>query len=559
MAILQSTNITGSANITGSLDIDGSLTIGGGNESKDIAKLYIVGDGGRGGYIQGYADGNGSRGLIIGPHATEGSSAGVRIADNLIPNGNLIYNLGSDGFIWVNTYTQRVRSRNNSAQGDLFLQAGHPSCSLYLQDGNQSTALEVDDTKIYSRRDVEITGSNNLLGNYALKVANSSGTDILAVENDGKVGIGTDNPGRTLSVNGDLSVGNRGFWQSDGTTQLHLGYGTSSSVRITTQRGTIRLVGNTNSDGSSGTNFFTLTSMRGSGAIFEAAGTDLMSDNLTLYYQVSDPDLNYIGAIRRQASGWFATNDHRMIGIGDSDYSNDSAGTVLWYTNNQTYHKGLLLSKTGNVGINTTSPTERLHVSGNLKLDGIVTGSLTIASSGSTVLDVQGSLGQLFSVNDSFSGSLFKVATISGMPVVEAFSDNTVKIGTFNNEAIVVSGSHTTLKDTVVTGSFFGSVTDITPSNQTASLDCSTGNFFTLTLSSSVDTLLTASNIQPGQSINLRITQPSTSGSLSYGSEFKFPNGLPYSVSATSSVEDILSFIAFDSTALYGSSLKNFQ
>ena len=45
-----------------------------------------------------------------------------------------------------------------------------------------------------------ITGSNSLAGNYALKVTNTSGADILNVENDGNVGIGIDNPTEKLHV-----------------------------------------------------------------------------------------------------------------------------------------------------------------------------------------------------------------------------------------------------------------------------------------------------------------------------------------------------------------------
>lgn len=83
-----------------------------------------------------------------------------------------------------------------------------------------------------------------------------------------------------------------------------------------------------------------------------------------------------------------------------------------------------------------------------------VSGSLTIDSSGSTLFNVVGSQGQLFSITDSLSGSLFAVSDISGLPILEVFSDDTVKIGSFNNEAIVVSGSNAT-----ITGSFTGSFT----------------------------------------------------------------------------------------------------
>lgn len=76
---------------------------------------------------------------------------------------------------------------------------------------------------------------------------------------------------------------------------------------------------------------------------------------------------------------------------------------------------------------------------------------LIVQGSGSTILDIQGSQGQLFSVTDSLSGSLFSVNDISGVPIMEVFSDNRVNLGTFNAEAIKVSGSFATM-----TGSLFG-------------------------------------------------------------------------------------------------------
>jgi len=78
---------------------------------------------------------------------------------------------------------------------------------------------------------------------------------------------------------------------------------------------------------------------------------------------------------------------------------------------------------------------------------------LIVNGSGSVLLDIQGSQGQLFSVTDQLSGSLFSVSDISGIPVMEAFSDNVVKIGRYGFEAIKVSGSVAS-----VTGSFSGSL-----------------------------------------------------------------------------------------------------
>ena len=83
-----------------------------------------------------------------------------------------------------------------------------------------------------------------------------------------------------------------------------------------------------------------------------------------------------------------------------------------------------------------------------------ITGSLQIYKSGSTVFNIEGSQGTLFTVTDELSGSLFSVNDISGIPIFEVFSDDTVKIGTYNDEAIIVNGN-----SAIVTGSFTGSFT----------------------------------------------------------------------------------------------------
>jgi hypothetical protein len=59
----------------------------------------------------------------------------------------------------------------------------------------------------------------------------------------------------------------------------------------------------------------------------------------------------------------------------------------------------------------------------------------------SSIFTVDGAAGRLFSVNDSLSGSLFSVNTIAGLPVIEAFSDNTVRIGQYGQKALFVSQS----------------------------------------------------------------------------------------------------------------------
>ena len=64
---------------------------------------------------------------------------------------------------------------------------------------------------------------------------------------------------------------------------------------------------------------------------------------------------------------------------------------------------------------------------------------LIVQGSGSTILDIQGSQGQLFSVTDSLSGSLFSVNDISGLPILEVFSDSTTLIGDYLDPMLITT------------------------------------------------------------------------------------------------------------------------
>ena len=106
----------------------------------------------------------------------------------------------------------------------------------------------------------------------------------------------------------------------------------------------------------------------------------------------------------------------------------------------------------------------------NITGSSTISGSLGILSSGSNVFTVDGTSGRLFSVDDSLSGSLFSVNTVAGLPIMEAFSDNTVRIGQYGQRALFVSqskvgiGKETNLNGTLdvsgsvtITGSLFTS------------------------------------------------------------------------------------------------------
>ena len=150
------------------------------------------------------------------------------------------------------------------------------------------------------------------------------------------------------------------------------------------------------------------------------------------------------------------------------------------------------IARKGLIALEDSQITGSLSVSGSLSITDKITGSLTVESSGSTIFEVIGSEGQLFSITDSLSGSLFAVSDVSGLPILEVFSDDTVKIGTFNNEAITVSGSNTTTKNLTVNGNISASaaitgssilVDDITTTSITFA-DGDTGSIYPVSLTS---------------------------------------------------------------------------
>jgi hypothetical protein len=65
---------------------------------------------------------------------------------------------------------------------------------------------------------------------------------------------------------------------------------------------------------------------------------------------------------------------------------------------------------------------------------------LQVEPSGSVAF--YGNSGSLFGISDSFDGSLMSVNDISGIPILEVFSDDRVVMGTFNSNALVVTGSN---------------------------------------------------------------------------------------------------------------------
>jgi hypothetical protein len=105
----------------------------------------------------------------------------------------------------------------------------------------------------------------------------------------------------------------------------------------------------------------------------------------------------------------------------------------------------MYIDQSQRIGMGTAAPTSRLHVVGN--------------TAGADVFAVDGINGRLFTVSDDLSDSLFSVNTIAGLPVIEAFANNTVVIGkyglstTFSNDGSITTPGSLTTGGTITTPS----------------------------------------------------------------------------------------------------------
>ena len=128
-------------------------------------------------------------------------------------------------------------------------------------------------------------------------------------------------------------------------------------------------------------------------------------------------------------------------------------------------------------------------------------------------------------------------------------------IGKMPTASLDVSGSVSISNGITSTGSILGNVTALTIASNTASLDLTSGSFYTLQLVSGSNTFINPTNIRAGQTVSILV---STTGSatVSFPAIVDQPSGSAY-VPTTTTGKDVLTFISFDTTNLYLANVKN--
>ena len=147
----------------------------------------------------------------------------------------------------------------------------------------------------------------------------------------------------------------------------------------------------------------------------------------------------------------------------------NTPGTYTWIQSAQggVGPKNLILNPAGgNVAIGLTQTTYKLDVNGTQRIYGK---GLT----GSTLFTIQGTTGELFTIVDSLTGSLFSVNDISGLPIIETFSDSTTLIGSYlapslyTTKKVVLTAGVTTTIYSIATASYNSAYFDYNAINAT--------------------------------------------------------------------------------------------
>lgn len=161
---------------------------------------------------------------------------------------------------------------------------------------------------------------------------------------------------------------------------------------------------------------------------------------------------------------------------------------------------------------------------------------------------------------EAFSSSL--VQDFVSTPDFNSYTQSTdIRLDNLELEtgSYATTGSNTFIGDNVFSGSVQGDVHNISIASSTASIDCSQGNFFTLTNNSATPIHLTATNITGGRTITLRVDKTNASATFDIDTgSVKFPDGFPYNITTGNNVEDILTFVTFDTSAIYSVATNNF-
>jgi len=217
-----------------------------------------------------------------------------------------------------------------------------------------------------------------------------------------------------------------------------------------------------------------------------------------------------------------------------------------------------------NVSANLTANV----ITANTNFAGNLVGNADTATSASHALNAGSSVSASFAQNTAVavSASFSEDARTADSATSASFAESsaTSVSSSFAEDARIATSAsfastiaETLTQNITIDGAVNGGVSTLTIASTTASMDMATGNFFELNLANGVATHLIATNVQAGQTINLKINQnATTAGTLDFNSQFQFAGGTAFEPSTDLSAVDLMSFVSFDTSNILGTGIK---
>lgn len=197
---------------------------------------------------------------------------------------------------------------------------------------------------------------------------------------------------------------------------------------------------------------------------------------------------------------------------------------------------------------------------------GVISGSSQIEALGYPAASGGGlisSSAQILDGSDIISSSQYSSISQGTITFNDNGNSELVSVGTRASDSVTfsgltVSGSAVVTGSLQVSGSVVGHLGTIQTVGSERRLKATTGDFFELSLVNSTAYTITVTGAKPGQTINLKTIQSSGgTGTVTFGSEFKFGDGVSEAASTGANEVDLFSMITFDGTNFYVSPVKN--
>ena len=264
---------------------------------------------------------------------------------------------------------------------------------------------------------------------------------------------------------------------------------------------------------------------------------------------------------------------NNYIYFGDLDDTNigmirySHATDVMSFTTNAA--ESMRITSTGNVGIGTTAPAEKLEVTGNLILDA-TDADIKLKSGGA---GTTGAVRWTFSSNSTSYGDIslpydtrasvgLLLHTIGGYPITidsgnsvifKEDSTETMRITPTGNVGIGTASPAKQLHITKAAIAAIGTLTD----GATITPDFDANQNFSVTLAGN-RTLANPTNIDAGQTGSIFITQDGTGGrTLSFGSYWDFAGGTAPTLSTGAGAVDRIDYIVRTGTSIHAVATLN--